>query len=130
VAKFNIQLNQFKSAVAKLEEALKQPYNDFIRDSAIQRFEFSIDLAWKTVKSYLQEYKGLICNSPVDCLKEAYTQDILEYDEYWIELVKLRNLTSHTYNQELADEIFKELPKAMKNFSDLLEQLEVMSVRD
>nr|WP_306799176.1 nucleotidyltransferase substrate binding protein [Alcanivorax quisquiliarum] len=45
-----VQPDIFKKVVSRLEEAIRQEKNDFIRDSVIQRFEFSIELAWKTAK--------------------------------------------------------------------------------
>lgn len=112
--------NQYVRAVIKLEEVLKAPKSDIVRDSAIQRFEFTLDLSWKMLKAYLEETKGVLCHSPKDCFREAYRQKVIGYDDKWIHLVDLRNETSHTYNEDLAETIYQQLPEALTLFQSLL----------
>ena len=119
----SLLLGQFEEALSRLKEALAQKPNEFIRDSAIQRFEFTFDLAWKTLKIYLEEVHGVLCASPKSCFREAYAQKIISYDEYWIDLTEIRNRTSHTYSKPLAEVIFSQLPKAVKAFEELLSLL-------
>ena len=123
MSKFEAIIKQFEKAVQRMDEVLKEPKNDIIRDSAIQRFEFSLDLAWKSVKSFLEEKKGTICSSPKDCFREAYRQGLIEYDEAWIKYVDMRNETVHTYKEEIADKIYSELPAVLKNLENLLETI-------
>ena len=72
---------QFKKAVTRLEEILKLPKNDVIRDSAIKRFEFSFDLGWKLMRAYLREEKGIDCDSPKECIRSAYRHGLIGYDK-------------------------------------------------
>lgn len=114
----------FKKALLRLEEVLNLPdKNEIIRDSAIQRFEFTFDLAWKTLKVYLEEQFGVICKSPKGCFREAFYQGILPYDEYWIEICNYRNLTSHLYAEEMAEKVWLELPKILHYFKKLADLL-------
>lgn len=117
-------ISQYKSALSKLKEVLDMPYSEVIRDSAIQRFEFTLDLSWKSLKAYLEKNHGIICRSPKDCFRQAYQVGIIDYDNYWIKLVDLRNLTSHTYKEEFAIEVFNELHKAKESFELLLTKIE------
>lgn len=112
MTKYEAQLDQFRKGLARLNEALAAPKNDLTRDGAIQRFEFTIDMAWKLVKSCLEEKYGVVCQSPKECFREAYRQKMLAYDEFWLELVDMRNQTSHTYKEEVAKSVFERLPKA------------------
>lgn len=93
---------------------------DITRDSAIQRFEFTIDLGWKAIKAFLEEQKGIVCASPKECFREAYRQKIIEYDEVWLKLVDMRNETVHTYKEEIAEKLYAELPDALEHFKKLL----------
>ena len=126
MAKTNLEtaIGQFKKATQRLKEVLAVPKTDISRDSAIQRFEFTLDLSWKTIKIWLAENKGLSCQSPKECFREAYRQGLIEYETYWLTLVDLRNQTSHTYQEELAEEIYAELPKALSQFERLLASIE------
>lgn len=120
MSKLESLMKQFEKALMRLEEVLSVPETEIVRDSAIQRFEFTIDLSWKTVKAFLEEKKGIVCASPKECFREAYRQGIIGYEEDWLKLVDMRNETVHTYNEEIAERIYKELPNALKYFKALL----------
>jgi nucleotidyltransferase substrate binding protein, HI0074 family len=97
----------------KLEEVLSLEKSEINRDSAIKRFEIAFDIAWKTLKTYLEEKYGIICKSPKGCIREAFTQGLIEYDDYWLRIVDLRNNTVHIYSEYMADEVYEELPKVL-----------------
>jgi nucleotidyltransferase substrate binding protein (TIGR01987 family) len=109
MTKFESLLEDFEKILTKLDEVLKLEKTEINRDSAIQRFEIAVDLAWKTLKTYLEEYKGIICRSPKGCVREAFSQGIIDYDDYWIKIIDFRNQTAHLYNEALADKIYSKL---------------------
>ena len=113
-------IKRFEQAFMKLEEVINAPMNDIMRDAAIRRFKLTFDPSWKVVKALLETKHGISCNSPKDCFREAYRQGLLSYDDAWIKLVDLRNETAHTYNEETAERIYKELPNALRHFTVLL----------
>lgn len=101
------RLEEFSKAVERLSEALAAPQNDLTRDAAIQRFEFSFELAWKTLKAYLEQ-QGSSAPNPRATLREAFAQGLIpsELDaDAWMLMLEDRNLTSHTYRQDLAQAI-------------------------
>lgn len=116
-------IKEFREAVEELNQVLQKPKDEFMRDSAIKRFELAFDLSWKTIKAHLEE-QGVFCTSPIGCFKEAYRQGIIEFNEQWIELTKIRNKTVHTYDEKLAEEVYLQLPDALKSFQALLSVLE------
>ena len=124
MTKQEAQLAQFKKALSRLNEALAAPKSDIVRDSAIQRFEFTIDMAWKLVKTCLEEKYGIVCQAPKECFREAYKQKLLAYDEFWLELIDMRNQTSHTYKEEIARSVFERLPKTAEYMAALVKILE------
>ncbi len=124
MTKQEAQLAQFKKALARLNEALAAPKSDIVRDSAIQRFEFTIDMAWKLVKTCLEEKYGIVCQAPKECFREAYKQKLLAYDEFWLELIDMRNQTSHTYKEEVAQSVFERLPKTAEYMTALVKIIE------
>ncbi len=123
MTKFQILSKEFTEAIEELTQVLERPKDEFMRDSAIKRFELAFDLSWKTVKAYLEE-RGVVCASPVGCFKEAYRQGIIEFNDIWIELTATRNKTVHTYDERLAEEVYLKLPEALKMFKSLNASIE------
>lgn len=121
--KLQASIEQFEKALGRFQEVLSSAPSDMMRDSAIHRFEFTLDLSWKMLKTYLEEVKGVVCKSPKECFREAYRQGVIGYDDAWLKLVDLRNETTHTYNEAYAKEIFAELPGAVEHFKSLLQAI-------
>ena len=112
------QLEDFKKAVSRLEEAINIATDNrgsklypFLRDSAIQRFEFTFEIFWKLVKTALRRLEGVECNSPKSCMRELFRNKYVEEPELekLLEMVDDRNLTVHTYHEEIAEELFRKL---------------------
>lgn len=97
-------------ATQTLQEALKQAKTQLERDGAIQRFEFTYELLWKTLKRILA-VKGVHENNPHDVFRTAAKNGLIDNPRFWFETVRKRNLVTHTYNQARADEIFNFLPE-------------------
>lgn len=115
---------QYFLAVERFEEVLKEKKTDIIRDSAVQRFEFTFDLSWKLIKAFLEEEKGIKCVSPKECFREAFRQGLIDYNEFWTKITDLRNRAIHTYEEKFADELYKKLPKILKLFQQLKKKIE------
>lgn len=124
MTKFVLLLKNFEKAASRLEEVLQIEKTDIVRDSAIQRFEIVFDLAWKTLKAFLEEYHNITCASPRNCFKEAFRQELIKYNEFWIEITSLRNYTVHTYSEIFAEKVYADLPQALKYFKELLKNFQ------
>ena len=122
MTKFTVVFGEFEESIEGFKSVLQQPKNEFIRDSAIKRFELVFDLAWKTIKACVEE-KGTTCASPLSCFQEAYRQNLIEYNESWIDMVKTRNKTVHTYDERLAEEVYEKLPRTLGAFQELAQAL-------
>ncbi len=122
--KLNAQKEQLAKAVERLGEALALEQNDIVRDSAIQRFEFCTDLAWKTIKTYLSVKKGGIeCRFPKDCIREAFAARLIDDNPLWFTIVDYRNLSSHTYSEKIAEKVASILPDALELFKELIKKM-------
>ncbi len=117
------QVEFLARAVKRLADALAQPKNEFIRDSAIQRFAFTFELTWKVLKRYLAVL-GVEVRSPRDAIRGAFEQGLIPDDPVWLSMIELRNLTSHTYDEKVAERIFAELPACLQRLQSLVAQLE------
>ncbi len=105
--KLELNFKKLTKALQSLESVCEkaEPNNRIYIDATIQRFEFTFELFWKTLKVYFQE-NGLELLYPKEILQEAYADKILVHEELWLQMLFDRNLTSHTYHETLADEIF------------------------
>jgi nucleotidyltransferase substrate binding protein (TIGR01987 family) len=95
-------------ALERLEEALKQEANPLAIDGTIQRFEFVIELFWKTLKRLLA-LEGIQTFTPKETLGAAYTAHWLEDENIWLQMLSDRNKTSHIYDEEMACRIYNKL---------------------
>ncbi|MBU4327357.1 MAG: nucleotidyltransferase substrate binding protein [Proteobacteria bacterium] len=92
----------FRKAFLLLEQTMKIEHpSDAERAGLIQFFEMSFELAWKVLKDYLEE-EGFTVASPRDTIKQAFQAGLLENGHVWIEALKDRNLTVHTYEEKIA----------------------------
>jgi len=107
---------QLEQALKKWQQVLDMPFSDVCRDAAIQRYEFSFELLWKVTKKYLQEIEGFECNSPKSCFREIrMTLEISEADiETCISMTEDRNLSVHTYSEEMANSLYAKLPEYVR----------------
>ena len=118
-------LNRLLDGVGKFDQE-----NDLLRDGLIQRFEFTFELAWKTLKAMF-EAEGIIgLNSPKTVLREAFSAGLIERDELWLSMLNDRNTTAHIYSEEKAAEICgKIITEYVRAFSDLKESIEARRER-
>lgn len=105
IERFNERRQELITAIQRLEEACVQPFSSFIRDSVIQRFEFCWELAWKTLRLKL-EAEGVLVSTPRETWQQALQAGLIEGGNAWSEAQRKRNLTSHTYDEKLADEVY------------------------
>lgn len=99
------RIADYLKVLAQLEKAVALPKDEFVRDSVIQRFEFTHELSWKMMKLKL-EAEGLPARTPRETIQEALQAGLIEDGNLWTDMQKKRNLTSHTYHEELADDVY------------------------
>jgi nucleotidyltransferase substrate binding protein (TIGR01987 family) len=101
------RFSNFERAVGLLDEALGNVagLSMLEKEGVIQRFEYTIELAWKTLKDFLEE-SGLVISpvTPRQVLKDAFVANILPDGQVWIDMVNTRNLLSHTYDSSIFEE--------------------------
>ena len=71
----------------------------------IQTFEYTHELAWKTLKDFLEDRGNTDIYGSRDATKKAFALGLIDDGEIWMQMIKSRNLTSHTYDENTADEI-------------------------
>ncbi|KAB3535522.1 nucleotidyltransferase [Alkaliphilus pronyensis] len=128
MGKFKTKRVNYKKALDRLKEAAEEFNNttsDVVRDGLIQRFEFTYELSWKTAKEYLEDVGITDKNSPKAVIKEIYAQKLIDNEENWLLMLNDRNMTSHVYKEEMAEEIAERIVrKYIQEFELLLEKLQ------
>lgn len=119
------KIENYKHAFAQLEDAvaryLASPQDTLYRDGLIQRFEFTVELAWKSLREYLED-QGVVLpvSSPRAVLKEAYAVGVIDDADTWNAILTARNLTSHVYDEATAAEIAQQI---CEDFTPVLRSL-------
>jgi nucleotidyltransferase substrate binding protein (TIGR01987 family) len=95
-----------------MEERPHEQFSDLEQEGIIQRFKYSYELAWKTLKDYLEE-NGVIITpiTPRNVIKEAFAAGMIDNGQVWVDMMLHRNLLAHTYDFSK----FKEVLKAIED---------------
>lgn len=105
------RFQNYQQAFKNLEDATKlNQYSKLEQAGLIQTFEFCFELAWKTLKDFL-ESEGIIASSPREVIKESFKANFIIDGHAWIDALEKRNLPTHTYSEEMstqAEELIKE----------------------
>ncbi|HRC26255.1 MAG TPA: HI0074 family nucleotidyltransferase substrate-binding subunit [Alphaproteobacteria bacterium] len=116
------RLKQLGNALQRMEEAIGLPHSDVRTDVLIQRFEFTTELFWKTLKAVLEMY-GVDAPFPKIQLQEAYKAGWIKDDALWIKILTDRNTSSHVYDEATVREIAGRIPEYRDAMRDLYETL-------
>lgn len=103
------RLNSYQKALAQLGNAVElrtqRELSNLEQQGLIQAFEFTHELAWNLIKDYFAYQGNTEITGSRDAAREAFTNNLISDGEGWMEMVRSRNLTSHSYNQSTAQEI-------------------------
>lgn len=107
--------DNYLRAVQRLGEALEEYAanpTDTVRDGVIQRFEFTFDLAWKSLKEYMQDQGATTpLQFPKQVLREAYAAELIDDERLWLDMLDARNSTSHIYDDRQAAAVMSGVQK-------------------
>jgi nucleotidyltransferase substrate binding protein (TIGR01987 family) len=103
------RFQNFKKAFAQLSKgvatAQERELNDLEQQGLIQAFEFTHELAWNTLKDFLEATGARNLFGSVNATRAAFAAGLIENGEAWMDMIKSRNLTTHTYDERTADEV-------------------------
>jgi nucleotidyltransferase substrate binding protein (TIGR01987 family) len=120
------RFSNYKKALYKLDEAVDYiklhvinipkdlentnlVLDEIIREGLIQRFEYTHELAWNVMKDYAEYQGNTNITGSRDASREAFLMNLVKDGEVWMDMIKSRNKTSHTYNEVTASEIFQNI---------------------
>jgi nucleotidyltransferase substrate binding protein (TIGR01987 family) len=119
---FQNAYEKFQKIVSQKQEFEQQGFGDVYLDIVIKRFEFTYEMSWKALKRYL-DFVGIQAQNPRTSFQEAYAQGILKTQDIWLDMIEMRNLTSHIYDENEVKEILDRVKDYDQAFAQLLETL-------
>lgn len=103
------RFSNFKRALKQLNRAIdlaeERELTELEGQGLIQSFEYTHELAWKTLKDFIEFQGNTNLYGSKDATREAFRLNLIDNGDGWMEMIKSRNETSHTYNEEVAEEI-------------------------
>ena len=113
---FNKALKKLSEDIAFIKKDLDEQEKNtgkilegILKEGLIQRFEYTHELAWNVMKDFLFEIGDVKIYGSKDATREAFKAELIEKGDVWMEMIKSRNKSSHTYNEETADEIYTKI---------------------
>ncbi len=103
------RFSNFKKALSQLEKAIiiqnERDLSALEKQGLIQAFEFTHELAWNTLKDFFEYQGNTSITGSRDATREAFNKGLIQNGEGWMDMIRSRNKSSHTYNEEVAEEI-------------------------
>lgn len=115
------RFSNYEKAFTKLQESIEYIKKDFyveednldevldemVKEGLIQRFEYTHELAWNVMKDYAQYQGNDRISGSRDATREAFALNLIHDGHLWMEMIQSRNKTSHSYDEETANEIYQ-----------------------
>ncbi len=133
------RFSNYKKALQKLEESVyfikndlsnqkeESVLNEIVKEGLIQRFEYTHELAWNVMKDYAKFQGDSNVGGSRDATREAFKLGLITKGEVWMDMIISRNKTSHTYNEDTANEIYRKiLDEYCPVFLDFKETMKTM----
>ncbi len=121
------RLSNYSKALKSLSDALdlaqERPLSDLEKQGLIQAFEFTHELAWNAIKDFYENQGETGIQGSRDAVRMAFRRDLIQSGEVWMEMIKSRNQTSHTYDETIANEIVTSVTDAYFDEFKKLEQI-------
>ena len=107
------RLHNYKKALVTLENAVElakaRKLTDLEKQGTIQGFEFTFEIAWNLMKDFLEEQgiTGIIGSK--GAVRQAFSKDLIEDGQIWMDMIESRNLSSHSYDEATAENLFEKI---------------------
>lgn len=119
---FERALERFRTVVTERDRWMADGHGDIVLDVAVKRFEFTYEMAWKALKRFL-DYLGIDVRAPRPVFKEAFAQGLLSEEQVWLDMIEMRNLSSHIYDEQEVSKILTDLDRYLAAFEALQDRL-------
>ena len=132
IDKLKEQIMDLDNCLERLSEVLQDENDEsdnYVRDSTILRFEVSYELSWKIMKEFSVFMGQEDCYSPKSCIRAAAQNGLIDNPEVWFKYLEYRNLVSHTYNQETAEQLYSSISAFLTDAKKLLSNVKAKTAK-
>lgn len=98
----------FRRLARAIEVVKATPDDDLLQSGLVQTYEYTFELAWKTLKDYL-ESEGFLLRSPRETIRQGFQSGYIANAEDWLQALADRNLTVHIYDDEVIARVLKDI---------------------
>ncbi|MBF4695161.1 nucleotidyltransferase substrate binding protein [Fusibacter ferrireducens] len=109
------RFDSYKKALSQLKEAIElmsqRPLSNLEKQGVVQAFEFTHELSWNLMKDFLEDRGNTGIYGSRDVTRQAFKYELIVEGDIWMNMIKSRNLTSHTYDETTVDEIIRLVSK-------------------
>ncbi len=122
------RFNNFKRSLKQLEDAMalmeERELSDLEKQGVIQAFEYNYELAWNVLKDFYEYQGDQDIQGSRDAIRTAFKRGLIVNGEVWMNMIKSRAMTSHTYREDIAKEILQDIVNLYyQEFANLKERL-------
>ncbi|HNV68246.1 MAG TPA: nucleotidyltransferase substrate binding protein [Candidatus Ozemobacteraceae bacterium] len=125
------RLSHYQQALLQLTQAVElsrsRALSDLEKQGLIQAFEFTHELAWNVMKDYFVDQGNPNITGSRDAFREAFQKGLIQEGENWMNMIKSRNLASHTHNRKTAEELVQAILHTYHNlfrqFAETMQKL-------
>lgn len=129
------RFHNYQKAFTQLQQAVElsqqRPLSNLEQQGLIQAFEYTHELAWNTLKDFLESRGTANLFDSKDTTRAAFAAGLVEQGEVWMQMIQSRNQTTHTYNEETVDQIVTAITEAyVAEFTRLQAKLEQLQAEE
>lgn len=129
------RLSAYSKALNRLGDVVQMSrqhtLNEYERDSLIKRFEFSYEMAWKLMMSYEKDNGVSLLLGSKDVIRQAVSMSLIDNGEAWMDMIDVRNRTSHVYDEEMAADVADDILNThYPLLTDLLDKMTAIADQD
>jgi nucleotidyltransferase substrate binding protein (TIGR01987 family) len=107
------RFSNYKKALAKLSEVVENHslagLTDLEKEGLVQRFEYTYELAWLTIKDFYEEQGEINIQGSKNAFRLAYSRGLIRNEEVWLDMIESRKLTVHTYDEDTANAVVEKV---------------------
>lgn len=106
---YGFQVSKFRKLGQAIDLMTQRPLSNLEKQGVVQAFEFTHELSWKMIKDFFESQGNSEIYGSKDATRQAFKFGLIHDGDVWMQMIKSRNITSHTYDEKTVDEIVEQV---------------------